>query len=260
MPDIKGGVKSDSVKWGNLFADNLKANYLFKEKILIIKDGEIEIAGGTVRVNGNIDFSKTPAIFSIDFDIKNVDIGVVSKRWGYTRPIAGILLANGNFSGEFGKPTSFFGKAKINIEDGELGKVGWVGRMLTLSPLAALSKDFSLTSFAGDFNIAEGYAYTDNSELSGPGIRITAKGEAGWNKKIDFILSLHASSELLGGTTLTRVLGGMIDDLGNVLRRIKLTGTIDNPSFTVLPLGIGEAVVEGLERTFQKGQQGEDLK
>jgi len=259
LPAITGQIESDYVKWGRLLAQNLIADYVFEGENLVIKKGELKIAGGIAKVSGNIDFSKTPAFFNIKLLIDGVDISVIAGSWGYTRPISGMLFSDANLSGEIGKPAGIFGKAKINIDKGELGKVGWVGRMLTLSPLAALSRDFSLTDFKSDFTIAEGYAYTDNAELKGPGIRITATGEAGWNKKLDFILGLYSSSEMLKGTPITRLLGAILDDFGNVLRKIKLSGTIDNPSFTVLPLGIGGAIVEGLERTFEKGPQ-EDLR
>ncbi len=259
-PAITCKIKSDSVKWSKLFAQDLKADCVFEGENLIIKNSEIKIAGGVAHVSGNIDFSKDPVAFSVEVLADGVDIRAIAESWGYTRSISGILFSEADISGEFGKPTSVFGKAKVNIKEGELGKVGWVGRMVTLSPIAALSKDFSLTTFEGDFSIAEGYAYTDNAELSGPGMRITARGDAGWNKKLDFILGLYASSEMLKSSSITRTLGVIIDDFGNVLRRVKLVGTIDNPSFTILPLGIGEAIVEGLQRTFEKGQQEEDLK
>lgn len=260
LPAIAGKIKSASVQWGKLSAQNFKADYSLYEKNLVIKNGEIEIAGGSVHVSGNIDFGKSPVVFNLKLDTQGVDIGIISEKWGYTRPISGILFSDASFSGEFGKPNGIFGKAKINIEKGELGKVGLIGRMLTFSPLAAMSQDFSLTTFGGDFNIFEGYAYTENAEIKGQDIRITAKGNVGWNKKLNFLMGLHASSELLKGTSLTRTLGTIMGDFGNVLRRIRLSGTIDNPSFTIVPLGIGGTIVEGLERSFGKEQQGEDIK
>jgi uncharacterized protein involved in outer membrane biogenesis len=259
-PVIAGKIKSAAVKWGKLPAQDLEADYSLYEKNLVIKNGEIKIAGGTAYVNGDIDFGKNPAVFNLKLTTQGVDIGIISQLWGYMRPMSGILFSDANLSGEFGKPAGIFGKAKINIEKGELGKVGLVGRILTFSPLAAMSRDFSLDTFDGDFNISEGYAYTENAALKGPEIRITAKGDVGLNKKLNFLLELHASSEPLNGTSLTRTLGTIIDNFGNILRRIRLSGTIDNPSFTIVPLGIGETIVEGLERSFGKGQQGEDIK
>jgi len=260
LPAIAGRIKSGSVKWGRLSAQDLKADYIFLGKKLIIKDGEIKIAGGTAYVSGDVDFGENPAVFNLKLATHDVDIGIISERWGYARTIAGILFADVSLSGEFGKPAGAFGKAKINIEKGELGKVGLIGRMLTFSPLAAISRDFSLTTFNGDFKISEGYAYTENAELKGPDIRIMAQGDVGWNRKLNFLMGLHASSELLKGTSLTRTFGTIIDGFGNVLRKIRLTGTIDNPAFTIVPLGIGGTIVEGLEKSFGRGQQGEDVK
>ncbi len=257
-PNITGKIKSAYFEWGRLSAQELKANYRLQGKNLFIENGEMKTAKGVVYINGNIDFAKSPTFFNIKLDVQGVDIGIISEQWGYTHSVSGILFCDAGLSGEFGKPTSILGKAKIDIDEGELGKVGLIGRILTFSPFAAVSRDFSLTTFHADFKVFEGYAYTDNAEIKGPGIRITSTGEVGWNKKLNFILGLYASSELLGGTSLTKALGGIIDEFGNVLRRIKLTGTIDNPSFTILPLGIGGVIVEGLQRSFKTEQKRED--
>jgi len=260
LPTIDAKIKRSMVQWGKLSARDLKADCSLHEKNLVIKNGEIQIAGGTVYVSGNIDFGKTPAVFNLKMDTKSVDIGILSQQWSASRAISGILFSDASFSGELGKPTSLFGKAKINIEKGELGKVGLIGRMITFSPLAAMSKDFALTTFDGDFDISEGYAYTENAVLKGPEIRITAKGDIGWNKKLNFVLGLYTSSELLKGTSITKTLGTIIDGFGNVLRKVRLTGTIDNPSFTIMPLGIGETIVDGLKRSFGGGRQKEVVK
>ncbi|MDD5454258.1 MAG: AsmA-like C-terminal region-containing protein [Candidatus Ratteibacteria bacterium] len=260
LPVLSGKIRSSSVKWGKLVAQKFEADYELYEKKLIIKNGEIKVADGTAHVSGDIDFSKNPAFFNLKLTANDVNIGIIAERGGYERPVSGILFADADLSGEFSKPAGVFGKAKINIDKGELGKIGLVGRIITLSPLAAMSRDFSLNDFEGNFNISEGYAYTDDAVLAGPEIRITAKGEVGWNRKLNFLLGLYASSELLKGTSITRTLGVLIDDFGNVLRRIRVSGTIENPSFTILPLGIGSAIIEGLERSFQKGQEGEEIK
>jgi hypothetical protein len=115
-----------------------------------------------------------------------------------------------------------------------------------------------LNNMEGDFDISEGYASTDNTTLKGSGLKITAEGDVGWNKRLNFILGFYTSSELLKGTTLTKTLGTIVDNFGNILRRVKLTGTIDNPQFVVVPLGIGSVIVDKLEKSFEKGSPKEN--
>ncbi len=254
IPQIKGKIRSSEVNWERLSLQNMEADYNLFEKKLDIKNCKVGLDEGTVYLNGNIDFTKSPPIFFVKLTSEKVNIGSISERWDNARPISGILFADGDLSGELGKPTTYSGKAKVRIEEGDLGKIGLFGRLITFSPLATIIQgSFSELTLEGDFNISEGYASTENTVIKGPSIKITAKGDVGWNKKLDFILSFYASSEVLKKTLITKALGVIVDDFGNVLRRVKLTGTIDNPQFTIVPLGIGNAIIEGLEKSFGRG-------
>lgn len=257
-PEIKGKIRSSEVRWGRLFLQNIEADYSLFEKKLDIAKCEVKLAGGTIWLNGNIGFTNNPPVFVAELTGEGINVGTISEKWGNARPISGILFADGELSGEFGKPTTYSGNAKVRIEEGDLGKIGLIGRLITFSPLTTLSRDISLNNMEGDFDISEGYASTDNTTLKGSGLRITAEGDVGWNKRLNFILGFYTSSELLKGTTLTKTLGTIVDNFGNVLRRVKLTGTIDNPQFAVVPLGIGSVIVDKLEKSFKKGSPKEN--
>lgn len=252
-PTVKGKIRSSEGQWGQVYFQSLQADYLLLEKRLDISNCEIKLANGTVYLNGNIDFTKNPPVFFVKLTGEKINVGSILEKWGNTRPISGTLFADGTLSGEFGKPTTYSGMAKIKIEEGNLGEIGLIGRILTFSPLAAVSGDLSLTTLEGDFDISEGYASTDNVIIKGPGMKITAIGNVGWNKKLDFILSVYASSEIMKGFSITKMLGVIMDDFGNILRKIKLNGTIANPEFTIIPLGIGRTIKEGFEKSFKNG-------
>ena len=230
----------------------MEADYSLLDNKLNISRCEVKLADGVVYINGDINFAKGPPFFNVKLIAQGVNIGSISEDWGNSKGISGILSSEANLSGEWGKPTTYLGKGKVEIKEGTLGKIGLIGRIITFSPLAALSGDLSLTTLEGDFNILEGYASTENTIIKGPGVKITATGDVGWNKKLDFVLGLYASSELLKGTQITKLLGILMDDFGNALRKIKLTGTIDNPEFVIVPLGIGDAIIEGLQKSFNR--------
>ena len=257
-PEIKGKIRSSEVRWGRLFLQNIETDYGLLEKKLDITKCEVKLADGTIWLNGNIDFVGNPPIFNVKFTTEGINIGSILEKWSDSKPISGILSSDASLSGEFGKPTTYSGKAKVKIEEGDIARIGLFGRIITFSPLATVSRDLSLTTLEGDFDISEGYASTDNTTLKGSGLKIIAKGDVGWNKRLNFILSFYTSSELLKGTPLTKALGTIVDDFGNILRRVKLTGTIDNPRFVVVPLGIGNVIVDRLEKSFKKGSPKEN--
>lgn len=248
--EIKGKINSQQLEFRRLPFRNLQASYSFSGSKLYINESQAELADGAVNLNGDIDFAEAPYIFNLSFKTDGVNIGYIAERWGASKPISGMLFLDGSLSGKSGKPTTYSGRTNVQIEEGDLGKMGLIARLITFSPLATLKKDLPLTTMEGDFDISEGYATTDNTVIKGPDVRIVAKGDVGWNRKLDFILSLYASSEQMKGTPITKILGAIIDTSGNILRQIKLSGTIENPQFTIMPLGIGSVIKRGFEESF----------
>ena len=255
---IKGRIRSSEVNWGRFSLKDMKADYNLAEKRLNINKCEGELAGGRTYSDSYIDFTKSPPIFNVKFTTERVSIGNIAEKWGNPKSLSGMLFSNANLSGEFGMPTTYYGKAKVRIEEGDIGKIGLIGRIISFAPLAAISGDLTLTNLEGDFDISEGYASTENTVIKGPGVKITAEGNVGWNKKLDFIFGFYVSSELMKGTPITKALGFIMDDFGNALRRVKLAGTIDNPKFVIVPLGVGDAIIEGLQKSFDNSSQGEN--
>jgi hypothetical protein len=249
-PEIKGKVNSQQVEFRRLVFKNLQAGYCLSGNKLNINESKAELGNGAVNLDGDVDFSEKPYSFDISFTTEGINIKNIAERWGASKPISGMLFLDGELSGKSGKPTTYSGKANVQIKEGDLGEIGLIGRLITFSPLATLGKDLPLTTMEGDFNISEGYASTGNTVIKGPDVRIVAKGDVGWNRKLDFILSLYASSEQMKGTPITKILGAIIDTSGNILRQIKLTGTIDNPDFTIIPLGIGSVIKRSFEESF----------
>lgn len=249
--NIEGTIKTQRVEWAKASFEDILFDYILAGKKLTVKKGEGKIADGSMVLNGRMNFEGERPTFTYRLTTKGINIQKIVNQLGSNQSFSGLLFLENSLSGRMGNPTTYSGRAKVKIEGGDLGKIPIIGRLITFLPLVAIPEVFSFTTLEGDFDISGGYARTGNLKLKGPGVMILAKGEVGWNRKLNFILSFYVSSELLKGSPFTRVLGVIIDDFGNALRRVRVSGTIDKPRFVIVPLAIGDVITDSLKKSFE---------
>ncbi|GEM_PF-6164289 len=209
------------------------------EALLIIEDGKLTLKSltcvlgeGKIHVTGNIDL--TDPKFPLDFKGKGEGIKLENITF---HPGKGKLHVRFRIKGNGIDPASLNGWAKLEVKNGELGRLPVILEIFSL--LFKGTSRASLHSAKGDFKIRDGFAYTDNLELRGKGVSVLAKGYVGWNRKLDFLIFFKISQELLRFTPLTKLVGMVIDQLGNGLVRLRVTGTVNNRQYTIVPFALG---------------------
>ncbi|MCD6219337.1 AsmA-like C-terminal region-containing protein [Candidatus Calescamantes bacterium] len=221
---------------------NVKASLLWEGGNLEVNSLNLTLGEGKVHSEGKIQLinPKLP----LDFKLKSE--GIKLEKLAYHSG-KGELSLRSRIRGDGTNPSSLNGWGKIKIEKGELGKIPIFLDIFSLLFRGGPSH-ISMHSAKGDFKIREGFAYTDNLELKGKGISISAKGYVGWNRKLDFLVFYKFSQELLKFTPLTELVGVVIDRAGNGLVRLRITGTLTHRQYTVVPLAVGEDLEELLKK------------
>ncbi|NOZ64503.1 MAG: AsmA-like C-terminal region-containing protein [Caldiserica bacterium] len=211
---------------------NVNALLTIEEGNLTLKSLTCVLGEGKIHVEGKIDL--TDPKLPLDFKGKGEDIKLENISF---HPGKGRLHVRFRIRGNGIDPASLNGWAKLEVKNAELGRLPVILEIFTL--LFKGSSRVSLHSAKGDFKIREGFAYTDNLELKGRGVSVLAKGYVGWNRKLDFLIFFKMSQELLRFTPLTKLVGMVIDQLGNGLVRLRVTGTINNRQYTIVPFALG---------------------
>ncbi len=245
---IEARIKTPHVEYEKIILKNVDARLRWSQKGLVIESFKAEMGEGNISLKGIVILLEKGIPLSLSGRVERVQLSKLLLPLPY--PLAGILDLKFKVSGKGKEPSSLNGWAKMCIEEGNLGELPLLLNIFSLI-FTGKPKKLSLDSMEGTFRIDEGYAYTSDAVVKGKGVSISAKGYIGWTRKVDLTFSLYLSQEILKFTPLTRMVGILIDELGNALIRVKMTGTITNPRYTLIPLSWGEMLGEGLERIFR---------
>jgi len=220
---------------------NVNALLTIENGNLTLKSLTCVLGEGKIHVEGKIDL-RDPK-FPLDFKGKGEGIKLENISF---HPSKGKLHVRFRIKGDGVDPASLNGWAKVEVKNGELGRLPVILEIFSL--LFKGASGVSLHSAKGDFKIREGFAYTDDLELKGRGVSVLAKGYVGWNRKLDFMIFFKMSQELLRFTPLTKLVGMVIDQLGNGLVRLRVTGTVNNRQYTIVPFALGGDLEELFRR------------
>ncbi len=161
-----------------------------------------------------------------------------------------------------------YGSVQVRVGDGQLLEVEpGAGRMFGLLSIAALPRRLSLDfrdvfdtgfgfdSISGDFEIADGQAYTENLVLDGPAADIGVAGRAGLAERdydqtavvrANFGSALPVAGAIAGGPAVgaallifSEILKDPLKDMSKVFYRV--TGSWDNPEISRVTQAVAEA-------------------
>ena len=163
-------------------------------------------------------------------------------------------------------PRGLEGRMQVNVADGvirEFPLLAAINRALRLaegSPRDTRFERLSATlAFAGPRPrtpaeaFGPGHATTDDLLLQARDVRVEAAGRIGFDGSLDLaglaVLSPERSAEAVRSV---RELSGLRNDRGNLELPIRISGTMDNPAFSIdLKAAVGRSIKEELRRRFQ---------
>jgi len=239
-------VQFNDLQLNNVLLDSVSSKLkIFPEKF-IFNNGRIFSPNGIILFSGH--YRSKPNTYVIRIDSNKLFFPDFLKE-----QIEGSGLFHGMFQGNFNTAKiiqekggevyfphiadSLSGKFGFELKNGRINSSLWMTDELIpfLSPVSAISKKIGLSydTLAGDFKIWEGKTSTDNFELKGPQINLTAAASANLvTGKLDGEIKV-AHMQLLNSITKTVPLLGDVfkNDLKDTLskKNFILDGTWDKP-------------------------------
>ena len=237
-------IESPSCKISLIQIENLEISFRWDGKRVFLDYFKGEWGKGKIQIYGYFFTTASPT-----FDLSGKGRDVSLSQVFYTDRFEGKLNLDFKLRGKIKDPSTINGEATLEIREGELGKIPYLLDIFSLIFTGKPTR-IALTSAEGEFDIRHGYAYTQNLRLWGKGVSVLAKGYIGWNRKVDLLISFYFTRELLRFTPLTEIVGLIIDNVGNALVRVRMTGTLNHPNYSILPLPVGEEIKDILEKLF----------
>ena len=225
---------------------SLRASVRYENKEMFLDNLRLSCGEGFLLVSGRIPLSGKEK-----FSLRGRGERIAMDYLFPESPYRGKISLEFDLQGYLASPSSYNGTAYVHIKEGELAKIPYLLDIFSLLFRGKFER-ISMSSLEASFKVKDGFAYTEDLRMWGKGVSLSAKGYIGWNRKVDLLVSFYFTQELLKFTPLTHLVGIFIDRLGNALVRVRLSGTLSNPRYTVVPLPLGEEVRNLLEKFFQQ--------
>lgn len=250
------GIKSttDSMKAHGLQFTGVRMDSRVAEGVANVPLFTAGLYGGDLASTMRFDLRNTEIPYQINANLSNLDIEkILDNTTLKGKGIGGELFAELSLEGSARDLDSVRGPGKITVRTANLGP------MPLLTPLLGKTygylqyalpelKRVNITGGAADFYIKNRRLTTDNLILVGDAIGIYAKGSLDFDGNLDFDVENQFTSEGSGGSDWQSQIQEMIVQVGKLISRARLTGTLKKPKWKFERLG-------GMENVFKGGLQ-----
>src|SRR5579863_5700574 len=194
----------------------------------------IGMYGGTLQLTSRIDRVTTPARFTANVQLRNLDVAKVLEvspsargKMGGTGELDLQLL--GNLSDAWKKTLS--GTGKFAVRNGHLPGVNLAGAAESVMKMAGVGGDTPFTVLEGDITIADQRVASKQIHLDSSAGIVDLGGSLGLDSTLDYQGSVTVNpAGALGSGAVGKIVGGLIGSrVGKISVPVALGGTIESP-------------------------------
>ncbi|MEW6170734.1 MAG: hypothetical protein AB1472_04170, partial [Candidatus Omnitrophota bacterium] len=189
---------------------------------------------GNLQITGEADFNKQNYIFNMDLTSLNLEKLKLDTPFK-DKDISGTLNSTAIIVGQSKNLGNITGKLIFTITEGKLWEMNFLKGLGKFLYLSNFDKIIFKEAY-GEFLIGNKYLYTNNSYLKSDEMHLFWEGAIGFDGSIDFRLTTQMSPSIQSLIENRNVFGQILGEIGQVTT-IRLTGTIKEPKYSVLPLG-----------------------
>jgi len=250
--EIRGKIMAPFIKTARYQFNNINSELVLMGDKLYIYNLHSDFYKGTFHMDSYMDMDNPIPPFSINVNIKDMDVYDFSTTSSLVKKdISGTCNANIKLKGIMGVTNSIYGKSWVEIKNANLWETNLfkgVARVLFIPKLDNVV--FTYTS--GSFQIKNSRFYTDNFKLASNVMELSIKGGLGFDNTVDAVVKIRLKKELiLESTWLSKISSLLLESAGWFMGSVKITGNMEDPVFTVNPIGVGN-IFDKVKRTIDK--------
>ena len=250
--EIRGKILAPFIKIKKLQFDNINSDLALIGDKLYIYNLHSDFYKGMFRMDSYMDLDNPVPPFSINVNIKDMDIHVFSTTSGIVKKeVSGLCDGNIKLKGAIGATNSLHGKLYIEIKNANLWESNIFKGIATALFIPRL-KEVIFTDAYGVIQIKNSRFYTDNFKLVSKETELSLKGGFGFDDTIDAVVRIRLKKELIQESTwFSKISSILLESAGWFIGSVKITGDMKDPEFTVNPLGVGN-IFDKVKKTIDK--------
>jgi len=211
-------VINEGFSYWKLTATRAKAALVFTNNTLQINNFDADFYGGKLRGRADFAFSRTDPTYNFDFSVDSSDVNsILSAIEDRESKVTGLISGQATINGRGADLDALQGKGSLSVTNGVL----WQAPLFGIFSRAL--GNTKATRCQCTFAIADQAVHTDDMEVSAGAFTANARGQLGFDGKMDF----RVQAQFL------RAWPGIdiVSDLFKVLLEYKVGGTLGDPNY-----------------------------
>ncbi len=253
-----GSLAAPQVGFYSLQLTNLESPIATNGAHVTFAPATFALYGGTHRGKMAVDLSRTPARWTSESSVKDLDVsGFLAALTGRDQRFDGTASASAALHAPVGAPMpgSLGGHVSITVVNGvvrEFPMLTAINRALRLAESSGRDTHFERLSATFAFTGTHS-ASTNDLVMIARDMRLQAAGRIGFDRWLDLEgLAVISPARAAEAIRSVRELSGLRNEQGEMELPIKIGGTLDDPSFTIdLQAALGRSVREELKRRLR---------
>ena len=240
-----GTVNVGAIRYGDVVLTQVHSGCTLEDGVLLLNPLTAGVFGGKQSGSVMLDTRVQPPKLAMNTKLESVDADqLLSATTSLEKTLSGLLAAGGDASmtlvpgGNFARTLN--GKLSLNLTKGQMRGINLMNEVASLGKFLGYARSgesfTNIVQLAGDVNIRDGVAATDNLQLQIDGGSVAAAGtvnlvDESLNLRLTAVLNRDISQKVGG-----RQIGGFLttalaNDKGELVIPALVTGTFAKPRF-----------------------------
>jgi len=262
--DMKGPLKepaqwtlfaeatAEAIYISGLRLDDFYFDYRMRDRFVDIPVAIAYPYGGIINISSRANLKTPEQPYIINIDIKDVDLsGLVKDMDMRDTKIKGRFAAKSVLNGYLKQKGSLQGNGWLQVSDGYLWEFpvlhGMMDVILMVPPEYVI-----LTDAFGNFSISSNRVYTEDFRMLSKAASLLWVGSLGLDGTLDFNITGRFAEDIIKQTTEPgKIASAILREAGNLIMEIRLTGTLTDPKYQIVPFPLKRILKENIVDRFK---------
>ncbi len=234
---VKG--RSELINFWDLRLTDVKLDLKMKDRRLFIPEFSSKPYGGDVLASLDMDLAQQNPPYAISLSMEDIDLSKLALDTDFKdKPVSGKGLLKSNIRGYGKNPETVKGEGFIFIKGGSLWEIPLLKGIADLLFMPNLSS-IVFDEVSAHFAIANNAISTSDLKLHSQSIGLLVEGSVFFNGMLDLLVTTSISENFAKSTSeFERLAGALLAEAGQLVGRVKVSGTIKNTEYKFMPFPI----------------------